>query len=67
MEKVVDYGVFGRTLGQADISGARSKQTFLKELKEEYPPEDGWRIVSTEYTGQSPEGWTVFVFLQKYA
>lgn len=65
VRKVTDYGLFLRTVGMAPVNGARNKVLLLEELKAEYPPEDGWEIVSTQFTGQSPEGWTFAFFLQK--
>lgn len=65
VKQVVDYGLFMRTVGGAAVNGARNKAMLIAELKAEYPPEDGWELVSTEFTGQSPEGWTFAVFLQK--
>lgn len=67
MRKVVDFGLFARTVSGvgAAVNGAVDKATYLGLLKREYPPEDGWEIVTSQFGGTTAEGFIVFVLLQK--
>lgn len=69
MRKVLDYGLFARSIAGVGgaVNGARTKDMYIAELKAEYPPTEGWEIVSSEYAGTTAEGFIIFIVLQKVA
>lgn len=69
MKKVAThFGFFMRTISDNLKPGSNNvtKQMFFAAMEAEYPPDEGWEIVSTIYTGQQPEGYTIGFGLTQY-